>query len=78
MENHYLYISKRSDGKIEINSSDGVFSSYAFTERNEYEKNDIKKKFLSPIVKKNTSKIYDALIFDKFNSCYTTALRKLN
>lgn len=29
MENHYLYISKRSDGKIDINSSDGVFSSYA-------------------------------------------------
>lgn len=28
-ENHYLYIFKRSDGKIEINSSDGVFSSYA-------------------------------------------------
>lgn len=27
MENHYLYISKRSDGKIEVNSSDGVFSS---------------------------------------------------
>lgn len=32
MENHYLYISKRSDGKIEINSSDGVFSSYATVE----------------------------------------------
>ena len=29
MENHYLHISKRSDGKIGINSSDGVFSSYA-------------------------------------------------
>ena len=29
MENHYLYISKRMDGKIEVNSSDGVFSSFA-------------------------------------------------
>ena len=29
MENHYLYIYKRSDGKIEVNSSDGVLSSYA-------------------------------------------------
>lgn len=29
MENHYLYIYERSDGKIEVNSSDGVFSSYA-------------------------------------------------
>lgn len=29
MENHYLYIYKRSDGKIEVNSSDGAFSSYA-------------------------------------------------
>lgn len=29
MENHYLYISKRSDRKIEVNSSDGVFSSFA-------------------------------------------------
>lgn len=29
MENHYLYITKRSDGKIYVNSSDGVFSSYA-------------------------------------------------
>ena len=27
--NHYLYITKRSDGKIDVNSSDGVFSSYA-------------------------------------------------
>lgn len=26
--NHYLYITKRSDGKIDVNSSDGVFSSY--------------------------------------------------
>ena len=74
-ENYYdLY----KESLINKNLYEGVFSSYAFTERNEYEKNDIKKKFLSPIVKKNTSKIYDALIFDKFNSCYTTALRKLN
>lgn len=29
MENHYLYISKRSDGEIDVNSSDSVFSSYA-------------------------------------------------
>lgn len=29
MENHYLHITKRNDGKIEVNSSDGVFSSYA-------------------------------------------------
>lgn len=29
MKNHYLYITGRSDGKIEVNSSDGVFSSYA-------------------------------------------------
>ena len=35
MENHYLYISKRSDGKIEVNSSDGVFSSYATVESEE-------------------------------------------
>jgi hypothetical protein len=35
MENHYLYISKRSDGKIEVNSSDGVFSSYATVESKE-------------------------------------------
>ena len=28
MKNYYLYISKRSDGKIGVNSSDGVFSSY--------------------------------------------------
>ena len=74
-ENYYdLY----KESLINKNLYEGVFSSYAFTERNENEKNDIKKKFLSPIVKKNLSKIYDALIFDKFNSCYTTALRKLN
>ena len=35
MENHYLYISKRSDGKIEVNSSDGVFSSFATVESRE-------------------------------------------
>ena len=29
IENHYLYIYKRDDGKIGVNSSDGVFSSYA-------------------------------------------------
>lgn len=29
MVNYYLHIFKRSDGKIEVNSSDGVFSSYA-------------------------------------------------
>lgn len=35
IENHYLYISKRDDGKIGINSSDGVFSSYATAESKE-------------------------------------------
>lgn len=29
MENHYLYVSKRKDGRIDVNSSDGVFSSFA-------------------------------------------------
>ena len=63
---------------INRNLYEGVFNSYAFTERNENQKNEFKKKFLSPVVNKSRSKIYDALIFDKFNSCYTTALRELN
>ena len=29
MKNHYLYIIKETDGKIKLNSSDGVFSSFA-------------------------------------------------
>lgn len=29
MKNHYLFIGKTEDGKIYINSSDGVFSGYA-------------------------------------------------
>ena len=72
------YYDLYKESLINKNLYEGVFNSYAFTERNENEKNELKQKFLSPIVNKNKAKIYDALIFDKFNSCYSTALRKLN
>ena len=35
MENRYLHISKKSDGKIGVNSSDGVFISHATLESKE-------------------------------------------
>ena len=35
MENRYLHISKKSDGKIVVNSSDGVFISHATLESKE-------------------------------------------
>ena len=75
--NSELYVEKYKEKLIQKNLYEGVFNSYAFTERNENEKNNFNNnKLLSPIVNKR-NKIYDALILDRFNSCYTTALRKI-
>ena len=66
------------------NLYEGIFHSYAFTESNENKKEKKKenKKDIHQLYKSIRSKrkkgFYDALILDRFNSCYQYALMTLN
>ena len=60
------------------NLYEGVFNSYAFTESNENKKEKDIHKIYKSMRRKSKKGIYDALILDRFNSCFQYALMNLN